>query len=68
MSKLHPFLLKNNIGLDLLSAKYVSINVEGGSESDCKPMGLDNVHHTKGHVANSKLQPYGLGCQLLGLC
>ena len=60
--KLHLFLLKNDVGLDLLSAKYVSINVEGGSKSDCKPMGLDNVHHTKGHVANSMLWPCGLGC------
>ena len=28
----------------------------------------DKVHCTKGHMANSMLQPCGLGCHMLGAC
>ena len=67
MSELHPFLLKTNVGCDLLSTKYVSINAEGGTKIKHMLMGLNDVYYTTGHVANIMLQPCDRGCQLLGL-
>ena len=52
--------------IDLVQSRFEQ-NAEGGSESDCTLMGLDNAHCTKGRMANSILWPYGLGCQFLGL-
>ena len=47
VSKLHLFLLRNDLGLDKLGAKYVRINVKGGTGHEYTPTGLDNVYHTK---------------------
>ena len=55
MSELHPFLLKKDIGLAKLSARHISKNVEGGTESEHILTGLSDVNHTKGHMVNSML-------------
>ena len=41
-------------------------NVERGTKNECTLIGIDDIHYTKGCMANSILQPCGLGCQLLG--
>ena len=42
--------------------------MEGGTKSKWLLMGLDDIDHNKGCMANSMLWRCGLGYQLLGLC
>ena len=42
--------------------------MEGVIECEYTSMSLDNANCTKSHVANTMLQPYSLGYQLLGHC
>ena len=42
--------------------------IEWGTKREYVPTGPDDAHFTKDRMANSTLQPSGLGSQFLGLC
>ena len=52
--------------INLVHSTFEQIH-RGGTECECMQIGLDNGHHTKGSLADSTLQPYGLSCQFPGL-